>query len=110
LRSVAALHGEFRAGNSPGHAMGVMAAYHEIDGIPFASDPELLNSILREGWGFKRMTSFVDPDRFDRCLRSALRDSNLNLGSVVECASSSLLLIPPSAKVIAEIRVESLPG
>jgi beta-glucosidase len=36
-----------------GHAMGVMAAYHEIDGIPVASDPELFNSILREEWGFK---------------------------------------------------------
>ena len=36
-----------------GHAMGVMAAYHEIDGIPVASDPELLNSVLREEWGFK---------------------------------------------------------
>jgi beta-glucosidase len=36
-----------------GHAMGVMAAYHEIDGIPVASDPDLLNSVLREEWGFK---------------------------------------------------------
>jgi beta-glucosidase len=36
-----------------GHAMGVMAAYHEIDGIPVASDPELFNSVLREEWGFK---------------------------------------------------------
>ena len=36
-----------------GHAMGVMAAYHEIDGIPVASDPDLLNSVLRKEWGFK---------------------------------------------------------
>jgi beta-glucosidase len=36
-----------------GHAMGVMAAYHEIDGIPVASDPELFSSVLRGEWGFK---------------------------------------------------------
>jgi beta-glucosidase len=36
-----------------GHAMGVMAAYHEIDGIPVASDPDLLGSVLRTEWGFK---------------------------------------------------------
>ena len=30
-----------------GHAMAVMAAYHEIDGIPVAADPELFDSILR---------------------------------------------------------------
>jgi beta-glucosidase len=36
-----------------GHAMGVMAAYHEIDGIPVASDPDLLSSVLRGEWGFQ---------------------------------------------------------
>ena len=36
-----------------GHAMGVMAAYHEIDGIPVASDPYLLKTILRDEWGFR---------------------------------------------------------
>jgi beta-glucosidase len=35
-----------------GRAMGVMAAYHEIDGIPITADPFLLKSILREEWGF----------------------------------------------------------
>jgi beta-glucosidase len=35
-----------------GHAMGVMAAYHEIDGVPVISDPDLLNSVLRDEWGF----------------------------------------------------------
>lgn len=35
-----------------GHAMGVMAAYHEIDGIPVTADPFLLKSILRQEWGF----------------------------------------------------------
>ena len=35
-----------------GKAMGVMAAYHEIDGIPITADPFLLKTILRQEWGF----------------------------------------------------------
>lgn len=36
-----------------GHAMGVMAAYHEIDGVPITADPFLLKKILRQEWGFQ---------------------------------------------------------
>lgn len=36
-----------------GHAMAVMAAYHEIDGIPITADPFLLKAILRQEWGFQ---------------------------------------------------------
>ena len=36
-----------------GHAMGVMAAYHEIDGIPVTADPLLFETILRQDWGFQ---------------------------------------------------------
>ena len=36
-----------------GHAMGVMAAYHEIDGIPITDDPHVLKTILRQEWGFQ---------------------------------------------------------
>jgi beta-glucosidase len=36
-----------------GHAMGTMAAYHEIDGIPVTADPFLLKKVLREEWGFQ---------------------------------------------------------
>ena len=36
-----------------GHAMGVMAAYHEIDGIPMTADPFLLKEVLRQEWGFQ---------------------------------------------------------
>jgi beta-glucosidase len=36
-----------------GNAMGVMAAYHEIDGIPVTADPFLLKTILRKEWGFQ---------------------------------------------------------
>ena len=33
-------------------AKGVMAAYHERDGIPCISDPWLLKTLLRDEWGF----------------------------------------------------------
>jgi beta-glucosidase len=36
-----------------GHAMGTMAAYHEIDGIPVTADPLLLKTILRDEWAFQ---------------------------------------------------------
>jgi beta-glucosidase len=36
-----------------GHAMGVMAAYHEIDGVPVVVDQPLLTGILRNEWGFR---------------------------------------------------------
>jgi beta-glucosidase len=34
-------------------ARGVMAAYHEIDGVPCAGNPWLLTDVLRGEWGFK---------------------------------------------------------
>jgi beta-glucosidase len=34
-------------------ARGVMAAYHEIDGVPCAGNSWLLNEVLRGEWGFK---------------------------------------------------------
>jgi beta-glucosidase len=36
-----------------GEAMGIMAAYHDIDGIPCTGNPWLLNKVLREEWGFQ---------------------------------------------------------
>ncbi len=36
-----------------GHAMGVMAAYNEIDGIPMTANPWALKQVLRGEWGFK---------------------------------------------------------
>lgn len=36
-----------------GNAMGVMVAYHDIDGVPCVANPWLLNKVLREEWGFK---------------------------------------------------------
>jgi len=36
-----------------GHALGVMAAYHDIDGVPCTANPWLLDTVLRGEWGFK---------------------------------------------------------
>jgi beta-glucosidase len=36
-----------------GHAMGVMAAYHEIDGIPVTADSFLLKTVLRDEFNFQ---------------------------------------------------------
>jgi beta-glucosidase len=36
-----------------GHAMGVMAAYHDIDGVPCTANPWLLQNVLRNEWGFQ---------------------------------------------------------
>ncbi|KAA6303059.1 MAG: 4-beta-xylosidase [Candidatus Ordinivivax streblomastigis] len=38
-----------------GHAMGIMAAYHEIDGVPSVANKWLLTDILRNEWGFDGM-------------------------------------------------------
>lgn len=36
-----------------GYAGAIMAAYHDIDGVPCTSNPWLLKTLLREEWGFK---------------------------------------------------------
>jgi beta-glucosidase len=38
-----------------GHARGIMAAYHDIDGIPCISSDWLLTELLRDEWGFDGM-------------------------------------------------------
>jgi beta-glucosidase len=38
-----------------GHARGVMAAYHDIDGVPCISNHWLLTEVLRDEWGFDGM-------------------------------------------------------
>jgi beta-glucosidase len=36
-----------------GKAMGIMAAYHDLDGVPCAGNPWLLQKVLRDEWGFQ---------------------------------------------------------
>jgi len=36
-----------------GHAMSVMVAYHDIDGVPCTANPWLLQKVLRDEWGFQ---------------------------------------------------------
>ena len=43
----------FEAAVKEGGLQSVMAAYHDIDGVPCAADPWLLTGLLREEWGFE---------------------------------------------------------
>jgi beta-glucosidase len=43
----------FESAIRDGRAMGLMAAYHEIDGIPITNDPGLLKEVLRHEWDFQ---------------------------------------------------------
>lgn len=43
----------FEAAVKEGQAQSVMAAYHDIDGVPCAASKELLTDILRGEWGFE---------------------------------------------------------
>jgi len=45
----------FEAAVVEGGALGIMCAYHEIDGIPCASNYDLLTGVLRDQWGFEGM-------------------------------------------------------
>ena len=67
-----------------GHAMGVMAAYHEIDGVPVAADHELLTDILRDEWGFR---GFVLADL--GAVRRLIRDHH-TAGDVKDAAAQAI--------------------
>jgi len=45
----------FEKAVTEGKAHGIMAAYHDIDGIPCVSNPWLLTDLLRKEWGFDGM-------------------------------------------------------
>ena len=45
----------FEKAVTEGKARGIMAAYHDIDGIPCISDAWLLTDLLRKEWGFEGM-------------------------------------------------------
>lgn len=43
----------FEAAVKKGNAQGIMAAYHELDGVPCAGNKWLLNDVLRDEWDFR---------------------------------------------------------
>lgn len=45
----------FEAAVKEAGALGIMCAYHELDGIPCSANRELLTGVLREQWGFEGM-------------------------------------------------------
>ena len=51
-----------------GHAMGVMVAYNDIDGVPCISNPWLLQKVLCGEWGFQGFT-LSDAGAIGRLLR-----------------------------------------
>lgn len=60
-----------------GGVRSVMNSYAEIDGVPVASNPELLTSLLREEWGFD---GTVVADYFSVAFLHALHGVAANLG------------------------------
>ncbi|WP_184510360.1 glycoside hydrolase family 3 N-terminal domain-containing protein [Terracoccus luteus] len=66
-----------------GGARSVMHAYVEIDGVPVASDPELLTGVLRDRWGF---TGTVVADYFGVAFLHLLHGVAADLGEAAGLA------------------------
>lgn len=58
-----------RAGVAEG-ALGIMAAYNDVDGVPCIADEAMLTGILRDEWGFEGIV-VADMFAIDRLLRAA---------------------------------------
>lgn len=58
-----------RAGIEEG-ALGVMAAYNDLDGVPCCANEELLTGVLREQWGFEGIV-MADMGAIDRLIPAA---------------------------------------
>lgn len=69
-RDLAELHlPAARAGVAAG-ALGFMAAYNDIDGVPCCADPRLLTALLRDEWGFDGLV-MADGKAIDRLVEMA---------------------------------------
>ncbi|MDZ8200751.1 glycoside hydrolase family 3 N-terminal domain-containing protein [Microbacterium sp. SSW1-59] len=66
-----------------GQARSVMHSYAEIDGVPVASDPELLTGLLRDEWGFD---GTVVADYFGVAFLQQLHGVAADLGEAAELA------------------------
>jgi beta-glucosidase len=70
-RELAELHLPMaRAGIEEG-ALGLMAAYNDIDGVPCVADERLLTRLLRDRWGFEGVV-MADLGAIDRLTRSGV--------------------------------------
>ena len=67
-------------------AMGVMAAYNEVDGIPCHANPKLLRQILRDEWGFEGivMADGVAVDRLNQLTGDTATSGAIALESGVD--------------------------
>ena len=78
-----------------GNAMGIMAAYHDIDGVPCTGNPWLLEKVLRDEWGFQGFCA-VRPGRDTRLYDTHhVVDSTTNavlLGSIPAWTCNSTIL------------------
>ncbi|WP_399012994.1 glycoside hydrolase family 3 N-terminal domain-containing protein [Streptomyces sp. FIT100] len=63
-------------------AVGLMAAYNDIDGVPCCANPELLTALLRDAWGFDGLV-MADGKAVDRLAAMT--------GSLREAARAALL-------------------
>lgn len=78
----------FRQAFLEGGALGTMAAYSEIDGIPNASNQWLLNEVLRNEWGFKGIVvSDLGAIRF---LQSSHRSSDSHRESIRQAIAAGI--------------------
>jgi beta-xylosidase len=88
------------------HAGSVMHSYAEIDGVPVASDPTLLTSLLRDRWGFE---GTVVADYFGIAFLEQLHRVAANLGEAaaqaltagvdIELPTGNAYLAPLAAQV-----------
>ena len=74
-----------RAGVEEG-AVGIMAAYNEIDGVPCVANEALLTGTLRDAWGFEGivMSDMYAVDRLLRAVASPVEAAAIALGAGVD--------------------------
>lgn len=72
-------------------AQSVMAAYHEIDGIPCPANPALLRGILKKRWGFRGVV-VADGNAIDLLVQHRVAASYVEAGAIAARAGVDLSL------------------
>ncbi len=104
-REMAELHlPAARAGIASG-AVGVMAAYNDVDGVPCCANTGLLTTTLREEWGFEGIV-MADMFAVDRLTRSS--ESPAAAGAVALRAGVDLSMCDESYAVLEKAVAEGL--